>query len=174
MLKSWIIVVALVLFGAAVNGRAWNPKAAATYLDKRVEWWTTWPGAARDHDTFCISCHTPLPYVLARPVLRTALGESAPKPAEEKILNSVRRRVRLWNEVEPFYGDRVGANKAAESRGTESVLNALVLSMYGNWSHDTEMALDYMWALQQTAGKPSGAWIWLQFDNEPWEGHDSQ
>ena len=36
-------------------------KAAAAYLDGRLTWWIGWPSAARDHETFCISCHTVLP-----------------------------------------------------------------------------------------------------------------
>ena len=56
----------------------WNRKAAAAALDQRAAWWTTWPNAKRDHDTFCVSCHTALPYALARPLLRQPLGETAP------------------------------------------------------------------------------------------------
>jgi hypothetical protein len=36
----------------------WDPKTAAAYLDYRAGWWMEWTGSARDHDTFCISCHT--------------------------------------------------------------------------------------------------------------------
>ena len=67
----------------------WNPAAAAQYLDARAEWWTTWPNAARDSGTYCMSCHTTLPYALARPALRSLLGESAPSPAENKILGNL-------------------------------------------------------------------------------------
>src|SRR5580692_12541184 len=52
----------------AVN--SWDPKAAAAYLDQRAAWWMGWQGASRDHQTFCISCHTALPYALSRPALR--------------------------------------------------------------------------------------------------------
>jgi len=45
---------------------AWNNQAAAGYLDARQAWWMHWPKAARDHDTFCISCHTVVPDLLAR------------------------------------------------------------------------------------------------------------
>ena len=38
----------------------WDPKAAAAYLDYRAGWWMEWTGSARDHGTFCISCHTRL------------------------------------------------------------------------------------------------------------------
>ena len=158
---------------------SWNPKAAAAYLDYREGWWATWPVAARDRGTFCVSCHTAVPYALGRPALRAALGELAPSPNEQKLLNSVTKRVRLWKEVEPFYSDeKRGAYKTSESRGTEAVLNALILASYdarrGKLSADTRTAFDNMWALQQTAGDARGAWAWLRFNNEPWEANDSQ
>jgi hypothetical protein len=51
----------------------WNPKAAAAYLDRRQAWWMEWPRAQRDHGTFCVSCHTAVPYALSRSALRSAL-----------------------------------------------------------------------------------------------------
>ena len=30
-----------------------------------------------------------------------------------------------------------------------------------------------MWAEQQTTGDKKGAWLWLRFNNEPWEADDS-
>jgi hypothetical protein len=66
-----------------------------------------------------------LPFALARPALRSALGESQPSEGERKVVEDVVTRVRLWREVEPFYPDQtVGLPKTSESRGTESVLNA--------------------------------------------------
>jgi len=62
--------------GAAADPVGWNPKAAAAYLDQRQDWWQKWPGAARDHGTYCVSCHTVATYALARPALRGALGET--------------------------------------------------------------------------------------------------
>jgi len=163
----------------SANKPAWNQKAAAAYLDKRGEWWIAWPTAACDHETFCISCHTAVPYALSRPALRAALAEEAPSPNERRLLASVTKRVRLWKEVEPFYSDeKRGAYKTAESRGTESVLNALILASYdarsGRLSDDTRTAFDNMWALQITGGDAQGAWSWLRFNNEPWEADDSQ
>src|SRR5437879_3545920 len=100
---------------------SWNRKAAAGYLDQRESWWAAWPTAARDHETFCVSCHTALPYALSRPALRAALAEGAPSVNEQRLLDNVTKRVRLWKEVEPFYKDeKYGANKAIESRGTEA------------------------------------------------------
>ena len=108
---------------------SWDPEAAAAYLDRRQAWWMEWPRAQRDHETFCVSCHTAVPYALSRPALRKALAEQAPSPNERRLLDSVTKRVRLWKEIEPFYKDADrGPYKSVESRGTESVLNALILS----------------------------------------------
>jgi squalene-hopene/tetraprenyl-beta-curcumene cyclase len=156
---------------------SWDPKAAAAYLDYRAGWWAEWTGSARDHGTFCISCHTALPYALSRPALRTALTEQGPSINERKLIENVAKRVRLWNDVGPYYSDQGYDHKTAESRGTESVLNALILASYdaqnGQLSHDTRAAFDSMWALQQTTGENRGSWLWLQFDQEPWEANDS-
>ncbi|MBZ5544285.1 MAG: hypothetical protein LAO07_11495 [Acidobacteriia bacterium] len=158
---------------------SWNPKAAAAYLDQREGWWAAWPMAARDHETFCISCHTAAPYALSRPALRAALAEHTLSANERSLLDNVTKRVRLWKEVGPFYTDKAdGPHKANESRGTEAVLDALILANYdaqnGKLSGDTRLAFDNMWALQQTTGDGEGAWSWLQFNNEPWEANDSQ
>ena len=135
-----------------------------------------WQGAARDHDTFCISCHTALPYALARAALEEQPAGVAPSDTERRLLDNVTKRVHLWKEVGPYYSD--GAHKAAESRGTEAVLNALILAYHdarnGRFSAETRTALDHMWALQRTRGDQAGAWSWLQFGLSPWEGTDSE
>jgi len=142
---------------SAVSPDTWNPASAATYLDQRATWWMTWSRSQRDHDTFCISCHTAVPYAMARQSLRSPLAEAAPSPAEERILANVTKRVRLWHEVAPFYSDKDrGAYKTVESRGTESVLNALVLASHdapsGHLSDDTGAAFANMWAEQVVNG----------------------
>ena len=157
---------------------AWNPKAAAAYLDQRATWWTTWPNAQRDHGTFCVSCHTALPYALARPALRQPLGETAPSSAEAALIANVVKRVTMWRDVEPFYPDQLrGIPKTSESRATEAILNAVILSRRdaagGSLSDEGRRALDNMWALQMKTGEQTGAWTWLQFHNEPWEGDSS-
>ena len=157
---------------------SWDPKAAAAYLDRRQSWWMEWPRSQRDHGTFCVSCHTAVPYALSRSVLRGFLAEQIPSPNEQRLLDNVTKRVRLWKEVEPFYKDADrGPYKSVESRGTESVLNALILSSRdahtGHLSDDARLAFENMWAEQQTAGNQKGAWLWLRFKNEPWEADDS-
>ena len=156
----------------------WNRKAAAAYLDQRATWWTTWPTAQRDHGTFCVSCHTALPYALARPLLRQSLGETGPSPSEAALLANITKRVTMWRDVEPFYPDQLrGVPKTSESRATEAILNAIILARRdaraGALSDEGRRALDNMWALQMKTGEQSGAWTWLQFHNEPWEGDSS-
>src|SRR5437764_15234844 len=97
----------------------WDHKAAAAYLDQRAGWWMEWPKAVRDHETFCVSCHTAVPYALSRPALRGDLGESGASPNERALVENVTKRVRLWKEVETFYKDTAyGANMGSESRVT--------------------------------------------------------
>jgi len=159
------------------RNNSWNPHSAAAYLDRRAAWWISWQPARRDHETFCISCHTALPYALSRPSLRSALGEKAPSENESRLLESVSKRVRLWKEITPFYTESSGVNKTLQSRGTESVLNALILASAdarsGKLSDDTRTALNHMWALQVKTGNQMGAWPWLNFGNEPFEAKDS-
>lgn len=177
---AWMIVFAAVWpqAGAADLG-SWDGKAAAAYLDQRANWWMGWKNAARDHDTFCISCHTAVPYALGRPALRTQLGEQAPSADEQKLIANVSKRVSIWNDALPFYSDeKNGAPKTAEARGTESVLNALILASYdarrNQLSATARQAFANMWALQLNTGDNAGAWTWLDFKNEPWEARDSQ
>lgn len=179
LLAAAVAACGLQLSAASSDGGSWDRAGAAAYLDQRAGWWTTWKPAARDHDTFCISCHTTMPYALGRPALRSALGEHGASVNEQKVIDDVVKRVRLWSEVEPVYNDaKSGANKTAESRGTEAVLYALVLASYdgreGKFGNDTRLALDNMWALQLKTGDQAGAITWLNFHNEPWEADDSQ
>ena len=157
---------------------AWDQDAAAAYLDTRAAWWRTWPLSRRDHDTSCASCHTTLPYALARSTLRSTLGETGPSIPEAELLGDVVKRVNLWNEVDPYYPDqRVGLPKTSESRGVEAILNALILSSRdanaGQLSTETRRAFENMWKLQFTRGDLAGGWAWLYFNLAPWESEDA-
>ena len=156
----------------------WSPKAAATFLDGQTDWWLGWPSAARGQGTACISCHTTLPYALARPALGKLLGETAPGPVEQKFLDHVKRRVENWEAIvthsgpdkDPFRSYYAGT-KHASALGTEAVLNAVVLTTAdakwtnGGPSPTTRKALDHLWKQQQE----NGAWLWLEFGLNPWE-----
>ena len=165
-------LIACAAYAQTGETKTWNAQSAAAYLDDRMGWWAGWPSAARDHETFCVSCHTAMPYALGRPALRGALAEQAPSTNEKKLLDNVGKRESIWNEVLPFYSDeKNGAPKSAEARGTEAVLNALILARYD--APSAKDALRNMWALQLKTGDKKGSWTWLNFHNEPWEADDS-
>jgi squalene-hopene/tetraprenyl-beta-curcumene cyclase len=165
--------------GQAPAARTWDPNAAAAYLDRRMSWWESWRAAARADGTFCFSCHTAVPYAMARPSLRAVQGNSVPTADERRMMADVRKRVRLWKTIGPFYPDDPHApGKTAESRGTEAVLSALTLTWAdardGHLSADTRLALENMWGEQLTSGPGRGAWAWLDFALAPWEIAESQ
>jgi hypothetical protein len=190
-LKSNLVLSSVLLTGLLVGVKvaktasapdaspSWSPQSAAQYLDKRETWWLGWSKSQRDHGTACVSCHTAVPYALGRPALRKTLGETGPSTTETLMLANVVKRVNLWSEVEPFYStEKVGPEKTPQSRGTEAVLNALILMNYdsrsGKLSGVTRSAFDDMWALQLKSGENAGAWTWLNFHNSPWEADESQ
>jgi squalene-hopene/tetraprenyl-beta-curcumene cyclase len=157
--------------------KSWDRRRAADYLDRREIWWQYWPASQMSHKTICISCHTVVPYAMVRSSLSQELYESA-MPAPQKVLMaSVETRVGHWSEMSPFYPDSFGPGKAAESRATEAVLNAVILSSYdaqrGRLRPITRMAFDEAWALQEKTGENEGGWKWQNFDLAPFESAES-
>jgi len=177
---SWNITP---VHGASANSSVpssagWNQKAAAAYLDSREVWWQDWPRAQKDHGTICISCHTVVPYAMARPALRRQLSEAAMPAPEKTMLDSVEKRVTHWSEMVPFYSDAAnGPGKTAEAHATEAVLNAVILASYdarqGHLRSITCTAFDEAWALQEETGEIAGAWKWQDFHLAPWESVES-
>ena len=88
--------IALCLIATATLGAAadWNPRLAADYLDAREkEWFAFKPANAAGGP--CLSCHTSMAYLLARPALRKALGEGEPtntKPVCAPVCGPASRR----------------------------------------------------------------------------------
>ncbi len=161
--------------GSSVN---WNRQTAARYLDDREVWWQEWPRAQKDQGTICISCHTVVPYAMARPGLRRELGEPGMPAPEKTMMDSVEKRVSHWSEMEPFYSDaKHGPGKTAEAHATEAVLNAVILASFdgrqGHLRPITRTAFDEAWALQEDTGDRSGGWKWQDFHLGPWESGES-
>ena len=82
--------------------------------------------------TTCVSCHSLLPYALARPALRRISDDSPPTKLETKILEQTKDRVANWDrldaaEFQLFYD--FDEAKKKQSRGTEAILNALILRL---------------------------------------------
>jgi squalene-hopene/tetraprenyl-beta-curcumene cyclase len=161
-----------------VRSVRWDRQAAADYLDKREVWWQEWPRAQKDHGTICISCHTVVPYVLARPALRQELSQTTIAMPERILIESVEKRVSDWSEVVPFYSDAVnGPGKTVEAHATEAVLNAIILASYdarrGHLRTITRTAFNAAWQLQEEKGERVGGWKWQDFHLAPWESVES-
>jgi len=151
----------LILAVATVYAEDWNPRLAAQYLDARQKEWAAWPAAKAAGGT-CISCHTGMTYLLARPALRRALGENQPTTFETAVLDGLRARLpkRVPEGKEP---------QASQKLGVEAILAALFLT-----GPDAETAFDRLWPLQVREGKSRGAWAWFEFNLDPWESPESE
>ena len=143
------------------------------YLDERIEVWLSEGTALRTGNgtTNCISCHTTLPYALARPTLRRAMGVEAPTPLENRVLDQIVRRVETYGDQELMY--EFNEAKKAESLGTEAVLNLLILTSAdgraGASDSTVQAALEQLWRTQ----RQDGSWNWLEFGLEPFETKES-
>ena len=154
---------------------SWDGSAAAQYLDSRMDaWWTNAKALKTgDGDARCLSCHTVVPYVLARPALRRLAGQAIPTAHEQRIADTAKLRVDFADRKQPFYDN--SEDKKRESRGVESVLNAFILASHDadrrlpRPSAETQAALAQMWAAQRA----DGAWDWLNFGLEPYEAPDA-
>jgi len=151
---------------------AWDKEAAAKFLDDRMDMWFQKARKLQTGQgtTTCVSCHTVVPYALARPALRKAVGVSQPTPQEARLLEETLRRVDTYESHEPLVKD-----KAEQSRGTEAVLNLLILSGEDARqnrlapSGPTRKALEELWEAQRA----DGAWNWVDAGMEPYETSDS-
>ena len=179
------VVVSVLLMGLTASGRGsqeaaaehggWDREGAAKYLDERMDAWFANAKKLRtgQGETTCVSCHTVVPYALSRPALRRAMHVSTRTPQEVRLLEGVARRVETYDAYQPFYDGSEG--KKTESRGTEAVLNALILSSADaergrrEPSEPTRKALRRLWETQ----RPDGAWEWLDFGLEPFESADA-
>jgi hypothetical protein len=156
----------------AANG--WDRDGAAKYLDERMDFWFVKAKKLRTGkaETACVSCHTTIPYMLARPVLRQAMRVKDLTPQESRILDETKRRVDSYADHELLYD--FNDDKKTQSRGAESVLNALILTNAEAGQHraqlseSTQNALQRLWQTQRSDGK----WDWLDFGLEPFETVD--
>jgi squalene-hopene/tetraprenyl-beta-curcumene cyclase len=153
------------------SSHSWDPTAAAAYLDARMELWFTNGTKLRtgDTQTACVSCHAGLAYALSRPVLRRVMHVDAPSAQEARLIDNTTRRVETYSTHQVLYD--FNERRQIESRGTEAVLNAVILSSADaaknlrEPSAPTKKALARLWETQRADGR----WDWLEFGLEPWE-----
>src|SRR3954454_19654279 len=88
MLNSRALLLTL-LSTMSLCAADWDAAAAARYLDGREQEWFAWK-TAQTPDGVCVSCHTNMPYLLARPALRKTLKEAQPTEWETKLMARLR------------------------------------------------------------------------------------
>src|SRR4029434_7065346 len=73
----------------------WDRQSAASYLDERMQAWFANGKKLRtgQSTTICVSCHTAVPYALARQALRRAMRVTALTPEEARLFEEITRRV---------------------------------------------------------------------------------
>ncbi len=174
-------VLAGIFHGAIGEAPAWNRQAAANYLDTRALTWLNFERAHRGQEatrTSCVSCHTILPIMLARPALGKRPNGSATIDFRSKLLAQRVTRVNNWANLDtPAFQLLYDSNdaKKKESRGTEAILNALILGFNDRYqglkspSATTKKAFANLWEIQIAKGSRKGSWDWLNFGTEPWE-----
>jgi squalene-hopene/tetraprenyl-beta-curcumene cyclase len=144
-------------------------------MDGRQKEWIAWP-MALNSGVACVSCHTGLPYLVSRPALRQSLGEkSGPTLYENLLVDSMRATVIRTDAKDLFSG--LKGLIVDQVYGAQVVLSALVLAMddaqRGKLSPEGERAFERMWSIQLKAGPDKGAFLWSDFDLDPWETKDS-
>lgn len=157
----------------SAGSQSWDPEKAAQYLDARMDLWFAKAAKLKtgQSKTVCVSCHAVVPYLLARPALRQAMKATQPTPQEQKLLAEIAQRGDTFGANDPLY-----APHEKQSRGTEAVLNALILAAEDARQNRKEpseaarKAFRQMWELQRS----DGAWDWLDAGLEPDETADGQ
>jgi hypothetical protein len=160
MRKTLTFVAVLVATTSSLSAD-WSPELAARYLDSRQQEWFNWKPAMQA-DGPCVSCHTGMTYLLARPVLRRVLKENQPTTYEVGLLNRLRTKV--------------GEKPAGALQGVETIFSAMFLSREDatkTMSAHTQKAFDQLWTLQSAEGSPKGGWRWYAANLDPWENTES-
>jgi len=175
-MSSPIRLAALLTLAAAPAFCAdWNVKLAEKYLDSRQQQWIEWPTAMHS-GVACVSCHTGLTYLLARPALRQSLGEKTGPTLYEGLLVSSIRATVTRTDADDLFGGLKG-RIVKQVYGAQVVLAALVLAMddapRGKLSPEGERGFSRLWSQQVTSGPDAGAWLWSDFDLDPWETKDA-
>jgi squalene-hopene/tetraprenyl-beta-curcumene cyclase len=160
-MRKLLTLVAVLVATTSTLSADWNPELAAQYLDGRQKEWFAWK-PAMSADGPCVSCHTGMTYLLARPALRRVLKETQPTMYEVGLLDRLRAKV--------------GEKPAGGLQGVETIFSAMFLSREDakkTMSTHTQKAFDQLWALQSADGPSTGGWRWYAANLDPWENSES-
>ena len=170
---SFLLVLATAL---PVFAEEWSPRRAADYLDARQKDWFAWKAATAPGGP-CVSCHTGVTYLLARPVLRKALGESQPTSYEKGLTAGLRARAGNKDAREVFRGSTTEP-KLSQAAAVEAIVAALALALEDagkpQLSAEAKQAFARIWSMQIKEGNGKGGWPWFDLNLDPWEMPDSR
>jgi squalene-hopene/tetraprenyl-beta-curcumene cyclase len=155
MLNSRTLLITL--FAAATLSAAdWDPAAAARYLDGRQQEWFEWKRASTADGT-CVSCHTGMTYLLARPALRKALNEPKPTDWELKLLSRLRTRA--------------GDERKGNLQSVQTIFGAMFI---GHEKTEAAAAAHLQLRdLEVKEGPLTGVWPWYDAKLDPWESQSA-
>lgn len=139
------------MFAITLHAGDWESMLAAKYLDEKQKQWAEWKPAQAAGGT-CLSCHTGLPYLIARPAVRELHNQAEPAAYEKALLGGLRHRLAQPMPAAPYKTGFV----------VETVLAAVALA-------PDAAALERMWATQTLEGANAGAWAWYSLDLDPYE-----
>jgi squalene-hopene/tetraprenyl-beta-curcumene cyclase len=160
-MRNLLTLIAVLVATTSTLSADWSPELAARYLDGRQQEWFAWK-PAMSADGPCVSCHTGMTYLLARPALRRVLKDSQPTKYEVGLLDRLRAKV--------------GEKPAGALQGVETIFSAMFLSREDamkTMSTHTQKAFDQLWALQSAEGETTGGWRWYAANLDPWENSES-
>jgi squalene-hopene/tetraprenyl-beta-curcumene cyclase len=160
-MRTLLTLIAVLVATTSTLSADWSPEAAARYLDGRQKEWFSWK-PAMSADGPCVSCHTGMTYLLARPALRRRLKENDPTMYEVGLLDRLRAKV--------------GEKPAGALQGVETIFSAMFLSREDAMkpmSAHSQKAFDQLWTLQSTEGASKGGWRWYAANLDPWENAES-
>lgn len=160
-MRTQLTLVAVLVATTSTLSADWSPELAARYLDGRQQEWFSWK-PAMSADGPCVSCHTGMTYLLARPALRSRLKERQPTMYEVGLLDRLRTKV--------------GDKPTGALQGVETIFSAMFLSREDSrntMSAHSQKAFDQLWALQGRDGPSKGGWRWYAANLDPWENAES-
>lgn len=128
--------------------KAWSPAKAAEYLDGVGVNWT--------RDRQCVTCHTNMPYLFARPLLK-----GAPDDGWKEVRKFLEDDVKSWSNGGKPKGDAYVVVTAAALAVSDARTTGKLHPM-------TKDALDRMWTVQRKGGE----WNWIKCDWPPLEHDD--
>ena len=160
-MRNLLTLVVLLVATTSTLSADWSPEAAARYLDGRQKEWFSWK-TAMSADGPCVSCHTGMTYLLARPALRRRLKEGQPTMYEVGLMDRLRAKV--------------GEKPPGALQSVETIFSAMFLSREDatrTMSAHSQKAFEQLWTLQGTDGATKGGWKWYAVNLDPWENAES-